>query len=331
MKEKILETIKRYNLIEPNDNILVGVSGGPDSLCLLDLLYELNNEKKLNIKINVAHINHGIRKDASLDESFVQKFCKDRKIPFFVKQENIKEIAEQEKIGLEEAGRKVRYKFFEELVIKENINKVAIAHTQNDSAETVLMHLLRGTGTTGLKGIEPIRSIYIKPLIECNRQEIEQYCKNRQLQPRIDITNSDNTYTRNRIRNELIPYLEKEFNPNIINTLTRLSKIVQQENEYWENVITEIFSEILLNQQKNRIELDLKKFNKQNYVIKSKIVLYTITILFGNTCGIEKKNIEDILNLCKRNIGNKYLIPKKEIKISICNKKIIFEVNQEIP
>lgn len=328
MEDKVLETIQRYKLIDSNDNILVGVSGGPDSLCLLDLLYELNNEKRLNIKINVAHINHGIREDSGLDESFVKKFCNDRKIPFFVKQVNIKEIARKLKIGLEEAGRKVRYNFFEELVEKENINKVAIAHNQNDSAETVLMHLLRGTGTTGLKGIEPIRGIYIKPLIDCSRRQIEQYCKNRGLQPRIDSTNSDNTYTRNRIRNELIPYLEKEFNPNIISTLTRLSKIVQQENEYWDYIIEEIYSELLLNQQKNKIELDLKSFNQQNCVIKNKIVLYTINILFGNTCGIEKKNIEDILKLCERNIGNKYLIPKKEIKISICNKKIIFEVNQ---
>ena len=204
MKPKVIQTIKKYNLINSGDKIVLGVSGGPDSIAMLDILNQLKDE--MNFEIYVVHINHNIRgKDADEDEEYVKKFCEKYNIKFFAKKIDVPAIAKNKKIGTEEAGRKVRYEYFEEILKETKSNKIAIAHNKNDKVETIIMHLLRGSGIPGLKGIEPIRgNKFIKPLIECDRQEIEKYCRENNLQPRIDKTNFENEYTRNKIRNIVI-------------------------------------------------------------------------------------------------------------------------------
>lgn len=186
------------------------------------------------------------------------------------------------------------------------------------------MNTLRGSGISGLKGIEPKRGKYIRPIIECERQEIEQYCEENKLNPRIDRTNFENIYTRNKIRNIVIPYIKKGFNPNIINTLERLSQLVCEEEEYIEIQVKKAYKDILEKEENEEIILNLKRFNSQEKVIKSRLVLYTITRLLGTSKGIEKIHIEDIIKLCENNIGNKFLIPNKKIKILIKNHKIYF-------
>lgn len=299
---------------------------------MLDILNEIRKEKQINFNIYVAHINHQIREEADDDERYVQEYCKKNNIQFFSKKIDIISEAKKEKTGTEETGRIARYKFFEEILIKTNSNKIATAHTANDNAETVLMNIIRGSGTSGLKGIVPVREEkFIRPLIETTREEIEKYCEENKLNPKYDKTNKENIYTRNKIRNLLIPYIQKEFNPNIINTLNRLSEISNEENKYFEKIVTNTYNEILIkeniNSNQSNIELDLKKFNLLENVIKSRIILYTINKLLGNNQGIEKTNIKDIIKLCKNNIGNKFLIPNKKIKILVKNKKIFFISN----
>ena len=246
-------------------------------------------------------------------------------------------MAKEQKKGTEEMGRIVRYDFFEYVANEVSANKIAIAHTENDNAETILMNLMRGASLEGLKGIEPIRGKYIRPLIECNREEIEKYCEINKLDPKFDKTNNDNTYTRNKIRNLLIPYIKKEFNPNIIETLNRLAVLARQDATYFNKIVKESYADILLYENINNndinnlnensekhIILDLKKFNKLEYVIKSRVLLYSINKLLGTTKGIEKINIEDMIKLCEKNIGNKYLIPNKNVKIYVKKGKIFF-------
>ena len=230
LEEKVRKTIREYNLIEKNDSIVVGVSGGPDSMTLLSILLKLKEE--FNLKIYVAHVNHMLRENAIKDEEYVKEFCKKNNIEMFIKKANISEIAKKEKIGLEEAGRNARYNFFEEILKNTESNKIAIAHNINDKVETIIMNTLRGSGVSGLKGIEPKRKKYIRPLIEIERHEIEKYCIENEINPRHDESNDDNTYTRNKIRNIIIPYIRNEFNPNIIKTLNRLSEIIKEEDEY---------------------------------------------------------------------------------------------------
>ena len=326
MKNKILETIKKYNMIENGEKVVLAVSGGPDSICMLDILKDIKNDEKIdmNFEIVVAHVNHMIRKEAEEDEKYVKKYCEENQIEFYSKSIDVQKMANNNKIGLEEAGRKARYDFFDEISEKTNAQKIAIAHNKNDKVETVLMHILRGSGINGLKGIEPKRGRYIRPLIECERNEIEEYCNEKNLQPRIDKTNFENEYTRNKVRNLLIPYIQKEFNPNLIQTIDRLSNLVAEEEDYMDKQVKKTYEEILISENQKEVQLDLKRFNLQEKVIKSRVILYTITRLFGNSKGLEKIHIEDIIKLCSNNIGNKYLTPNKKIKILIKNHKIYF-------
>ena len=333
MKSEILQTIKKYNLIENGDSIVVGVSGGPDSICLLHVLNDLKNE--LNFKIYVAHINHMIRKEADEETEYVKKFCKNIGVECFAKKIDVIEIAKELKMGTEEAGRKIRYDFFEEVLKYTNSNKIATAHNNNDKVETIIMNILRGSGIVGLKGLDPIReNKFIKPLIEVSREEIEAYCEENKLEPRIDKLNNENIYTRNKVRNSVIPYIKKEFNPNILKTINRLSEVATEENEYLDKITIQTFDEINIgkisesdlekNKEEKTISLDLRKFNNLELVIKRRLILYTINELLYSTEGIEKVNIDDIIKMCSKNIGNKYLMPTKKIKILVKKGKIFF-------
>ena len=325
MKQKVIETIRKYNLIEDGDKIVLGVSGGPDSISMLNILKEIKEEQIIKFEIYVAHINHMIREEAIDDEKFVEDYCNRNNIKCYIKRIDIIKIANDMKIGTEEAGRNARYNFFEEILKETNSNKIAIAHNKNDKIETIIMHLLRGSGLSGLKGIEPIRdNKFIRPLIECERMEIEKYCEENKLNPRIDKTNFENEYTRNKIRNIVIPYIKQEFNPNIIQTLSRLSEVVTEDVEYVDKQTQKIYQQILIEKTDKRISLNLRKFNDQEKIIKSQLILLATKQLMGSTQGIEKIHIEDIIKLCNNNIGNKYLTPNKKIKILIKDKRINF-------
>ena len=323
LKEQVINTIKKYNLIENGDKIVIGVSGGPDSICLLHILNEIKND--FDFEICVAHINHMIRKEADEETEYVKEFCKKLGIECYIKRIDVIKIANNLKRGTEETGRKIRYEFFDEVLEKTKSNKIATAHNNNDKAETIVMNILRGSGTSGLKGIEPIRDKkYIRPLIETSREEIEEYCKKNNLEPRIDKSNNENIYTRNKIRNIVIPYIKKEFNPNFLKTINRLSEVANEENEYLNKITQQIFKDICVETHENQITLDLKKFNNLELVLKRRIILYTINELLLSTTGIEKVNIDDIIKLCNNNIGNKYLQPIKNLKILVKKGKIFF-------
>ncbi len=337
LEEKVINTIKKYNLIEDGDKIVLGVSGGPDSITMLNILNEIKNKNLIKFNICVAHINHGIRDNAIIDEKFVLDFCEKKNIEAFVLRINLKEEAKKNKKGLEEMGRIKRYEFFDEICTKTNSNKVAIAHNSNDNVETIIMNIIRGSGLSGLKGIEAKSGKYIRPLIEIKREEIEEYCEKENLNPRHDETNDENVYTRNKIRNIAIPYIKKELNPNIIETITRLSEIAKDDINYLDIQTKIAYNNMYLEEnfetqnvykveKKAKIILDLKKFNKEPKAIQKRVILYSINELFGNTKGIERIHIEDIIKLCNNNIGNKYLTPNKKTKIVIKNKKIYIEV-----
>ena len=346
LEQNFLDTIKENNLISKGDVIVVGVSGGPDSITLLTCLNKFKDY--FEIKIICAHINHLIRKDSTEDEQYVENVCEKMGIKCYVKRADVEKIAKEQKKGSEEVGRKIRYDFFNEVAQKENANKIAIAHNMKDNAETMLLNIIRGSGLTGLEGIQAEEyGKYIRPLINCTREEIEEYCEKNNLQPRIDSTNKENIYRRNIIRNKLLPQLQ-ELNPNIVESLSNLSKIVKVQNMHIKNEVENIYNKIAteeLNtnnlQNKNdssmpkaknkvsnvtlgKIELHLLEFQKLDLGLQQNLILYTINKLFGNTKNIEKVNIDDIIIICRRNVGNKYICPNKNLKILIKNKKIIF-------
>ena len=325
MEQKVLDTIKKYNLIEDRDRVVVGVSGGPDSISLLNILNNFQKNKTLNFEIIAAHVNHQIREEANDDEEYVREYCEKNKIKFYAKRIDVIKYANNNKIGLEEAGRILRYEFFDEVLQKENANKIAIAHNKNDKAETIIMNILRGSGISGLKGIEPIRNNkYIRPIIECERSEIEKYAKENKLNPRIDKTNFENDCTRNKIRNIVLPYIREQFNPNIVETMNRLSNLANETDEYIQKQVLETFKEIKIEEKTKNIVLDLKKFNSKDILIRKRLLIYTISKVLGNSQNIEMVNIEDVIKMCEKNIGNKYLMPNKNIKILVNKGKIFF-------
>lgn len=334
LEEKVGKTIQKYELIENGNTIVIGVSGGPDSMALLSVFQKLKEKKQWEYKLVVAHVNHGLRKEAEEETKYVETYCKEHNILCFIKKEKVKELAKAQKIGTEEAGRNLRYSFFEEVAKEVKADKIATAHNANDNAETMLMNILRGTGTSGLKGIEMKReNRYIRPLLECTRNEIEEYCLQEQLNPKEDKSNKENIYTRNKIRNELIPYLEKEFNPNIISSLNRLATLAKEENDFLEQQVNYQYEkvkeeEFLGNKEfegKNTIILDLKKFNAQELVIKNRLVRYTINRLTTSCQNLERIHITDIVKLCENNIGNKFLMPNKKIRVTVKKGKIFFQ------
>ncbi len=346
MEDKVLQTIKKYNLINKNDKIVVGVSGGPDSVSLLHILSNLKS--KLDFEIVVAHLNHMIREEADEETEYVRDFCEKLRVECYIKRVNILEKSSVEKTGTEETGRKARYDFFEEVLVKTSANKIATAHNANDNAETVLMNIIRGAGTSGLKGIEPMRDgKFIRPLIECERSQIEEYCDMHHLNPKIDKSNFENVYTRNKVRNLLIPQIKSEFNSNIIESLNKLSMLARQENEFIHNYVDEILNRVLIEKEVGKLEdtnqvrdnknditqkvngsgqlvLNLKKFNEQDEFVKGRIILAAIKKVLGHTQGIEKIHVDDIVRMCSKNIGNKYLTPNKYIKVMVKSGKIYF-------
>ena len=263
MEKKVLNTIKKYNLIEDGDRLVLGVSGGPDSISMLNIINKIKVEGIIRFDFVVAHINHGLRENAKIDEKFVQDFCKKINVKCFVLNANIKEVAKKEKKGLEETGRKIRYEFFNKILIETESNKIAIAHNANDNVETIIMNIIRGSGLSGLKGIEPINNIYIRPLIEIKREEIEEYCEKQKLNPRHDESNDENNYTRNKIRNIAIPYIKSELNPNIIDTITRLSLIVKDDIYYLDNQTEIAYNNICIEEIIDDNSINKIDYNKE--------------------------------------------------------------------
>ncbi len=212
MIAKVSDYVQKYRMIEENDTIAAGVSGGADSVCLLFVLLQL--KKTIPFRLAVVHVNHGIREDAGKDADYVKMLCEENHLPFYLTEINIKNYAGEYGLSEEEAGRKIRYQAFREALNRENVGekgKIAVAHNSNDRAETMLFHFFRGTGLTGASGIKPVSGNIIRPLLCLERQEIEAWLETRGINYQTDSTNHQDIYTRNRIRHHILPYAEEKI------------------------------------------------------------------------------------------------------------------------
>lgn len=321
MIEKVLRTIEKYNMIEKDDKIVMGISGGPDSLCMLDVLFNLKG--KFNLKLYVVHVNHMIRgEDAKKDAAFVEKLCKDLDLPFFLFEENVPYLAKKMGLSEEQAGRYVRYKAFEETLKKVGGNKIAVAHNKNDVAETVLLNILRGTGLRGLIGIKPVNGNIIRPLIEIERREIEKYLKDKNLHPRIDHTNYEDLYTRNKIRLKVIPYIEEVFKIDLVENLSRMAAILLEEDDYLEAKCEEVFNQICeINGEEIKVDVDALK--SQHTAIKRRLVKRMYLYVKGETDGLEYGHVEDVLNLLDKPTSSKIDLPFEIEALKMYNNLVI--------
>ncbi|MGN1456724.1 MAG: tRNA lysidine(34) synthetase TilS [Acutalibacteraceae bacterium] len=229
MKNKAYSAVKKYNMLQKNDTVVVGLSGGADSTALLHFLLSIKEE--YNLRIIACHINHMLRgAEADSDENFVRKICNDNSVELRVLRVDVHKEAQKRKIGTEECGRQIRYDFFEKTAAEFNA-KIATAHTASDNAETVIFNMTRGCGIKGLCGIPPVRDNIIRPLIETTRSEIEEYCRTNGYDFVTDSTNLERDYTRNKIRLDVIPVL-KNINPSLEITLARMSSQMRQNEKF---------------------------------------------------------------------------------------------------
>jgi tRNA(Ile)-lysidine synthase len=284
---KVLDTIKEYRLLYKNERVLVGVSGGPDSVALLYLLNGLKLDFKL--KLHVAHFDHMLRKDSAKDAFFVKKLSEKLQIPFTSAKVRVKKLAQ--KGSLEEIARGARLAFLFQTAKKIKADKIALGHNIDDQAETVLMRILRGTGLYGLAGISPIRKIsgftVIRPLIAVSRKEIEAFLRKNKIKTRLDSTNLKNLYLRNRIRNRLLPLLEKEYNRNIKAVLANMGEIAAVDYDY-------LAYQAARASQNLGKGLNLKRFLRLHPAIQRLILRLNIAKLSGSTRRIGFQHIKEI-------------------------------------
>lgn len=247
--QRALETIKRWNMINHNEHILIGVSGGPDSVALLYILKHLQQD--WNLSLSAVHLHHGIRgQDADLDLEYVVNLTRSLDIPLYYEYQDVKEIAREYGLSLEEAGRKARYALYLSVANEVGADRVALGHHRDDVAETVLMNLLRGTGISGMAGIPPVREheglLIVRPLLDVPKGQLVDFCFHRGVLPREDTTNQDKRFYRNRVRHELLPYLEENYQENVREHLVRLAMIMRDEEEFLERYTEKIYRESLV-------------------------------------------------------------------------------------
>ncbi len=296
MIDKMLGIIQAYGMLLPGECVLVGFSGGADSTALLHALNALKDV--LKIKVCAAHINHGLRGQMSdQDALHAKSCCESWSIPFFLKQMDVLTLSSALGISVEEAGRRVRYDFFKEAATSTGCHKVATAHHMGDQAETILHHLIRGTGLKGLSGIHPVREgTIIRPLLRVTRKEIESYLTSHDIPYRTDHTNRDNTYTRNRLRNTLIPKIEQDYNPAFMEALVRTGEAAREDDEFITNFAMDCYQKIGQASEED-IGFALNAFNACHPSIKKRLLLLSFKALGSGLTDIGTRHLEDILSL----------------------------------
>jgi tRNA(Ile)-lysidine synthase len=323
---EVEKNILQNALILNCDKIVVAVSGGPDSMCLLDILDKLNSkfEKEYDIKYSlvVAHVNHMIREESEYEKIYVENICKSKDIPFYYLKKDVKTLSKELKMSEEACGRRVRYDFFEEVRNKENANKIAVAHNEDDNVETIILNIIRGSGLKGLTGMNYQVNNLIRPLLSIEKKDILEYNNIIKLNPCFDKTNNETVYLRNKIRNKLIPELKDEYNSNINKNIIRMKKILEEEEDFLEKYTEGVVNSSINFKNQESIEFDFSKILLEHNAIKTRAIRKIIELLISNLDGIENVHIMDILELFKNNIrGKKYIIGNK-FRIEIVSKNV---------
>ena len=312
MKDIVRNYINENKLIAHNQHIIIGVSGGADSICLFHILKSL--QKEYNLKLTVAHINHGVRKEAKEDAKFVQSLCEEWGVHYKEHNCNIAQLSKQQKLSEEVVGRNERYGFFEEIRREYGGDKIAVAHTMNDQAETMLMRLIRGSGITGLGGIMAKRDIIIRPLLIISREDVESYCQDNGLEFKEDATNKMNIYTRNKLRLQVLPILKREFNPKVIESVSQAATQLQDTEDYLE-MQTKVAYESVVTQYKNGYSVHIDSLLSFHKVIQSRVIRMAIENHKGSLKDISYQNINDVLGLAYRQSGRSIDIGEKLLAI----------------
>lgn len=298
MLHQFLDTIEGNRLVEPGDRILVGISGGADSVCLLDLFRVV--AKKWRLELFGVHINHQLRENAARDERFVKELLELWGIPLTLVRVNVTGYARRYKLGVEDAARQLRYKNYYRVAKKLRCNRVALGHNADDNLETIILNLVRGAGLRGLSGIPIRRDIFIRPLLKIGRDAIRDYLRAREINWVEDETNEDVRFRRNLIRQEVVPVL-KQLNPALVDTVARSAAIISAEDSFLDFLATRVLEKIAHSEQR-QVLIDIKEFNSYNNVLKRRMIKVLVS-------QIDADATERLIFLMERGKGGKYLLP----------------------
>jgi len=314
LEQRVLGFIREHRLVLSQSCLLVAVSGGPDSVCLLHILANLKEE--LGIELHVAHLNHQLRgAESEADAQYVANLVHRLSVPATIEKREVKAYQAQKHLSLEEAAREVRYTFLAQVAESVGATQVAVGHTRDDNVETILMHLVRGTGTRGLQGLKPYTEwqpdtkslIIIRPLLGVSREETASYCQTHKLMPRIDSSNLSLSPLRNRIRLKLLPLL-KGYNPQVTKAILRTAHIAGDDFAFLEKEGIRLWDEIV-QRQENMITLDKEGFLRLPSALKRHLLRMAIEKLLGNLKDIETRHIEEIINVLSKPAGKKLSLP----------------------
>lgn len=294
----IRKNITDNNLLNKNDNVMIGLSGGPDSVFLFHILRKLKDD--LRFMLYATHINHMYRGiDADNDENFVKELCAEYNVELFILRKNAKEYAKETKLTEEEAGRKLRYEYFNKKLDELGGGKIAVAHNMDDQSETVIQRIIRGTGIDGLKAMSFSTNNIIRPILNISREEIENHLEKNNYNFCIDKTNLLPIYGRNKVRLELIPYIEKNFNSNIKETLFRMTQIFQKESLLIEKYTDILYDKVVVKISDNKVILRCNLLNEFEDGEIARVLRKAIEKLKGNTINIESKHVDYVIGIIK--------------------------------
>lgn len=307
MLRKIKKYIDKWDMLEAGDRVITGVSGGADSVCLLLVLVKLR--EIIPFELVVVHVNHGLRGEAADgDEAYVKALCEKYQIPCVVYLENVELIAKKRKQSLEEAGREVRREAFRKTLEKYNGTKIALAHHQNDNAETFLMNLSRGSGLAGLRGILPVNGNVIRPLLSVGRKDIEQYLEEQGILYCTDETNKSDEYTRNRVRNHVIPYLEGHVNAKVVSHMNEAMEKLGEVQAYLEEQAEHAWRDCVRMCGTGYL-VEGEAFGALPSVIKPLVLKRTLKELTGKEKDITTAHLQDIQELFEKQAGRRIDLP----------------------
>jgi tRNA(Ile)-lysidine synthase len=308
MMTKIRQVIEKNKLFTAGENVLAACSGGPDSLALVHALSLLREES--GISLTVAHVNHMLRgAESDADARFVAEFCCGLGLPFYQANVDVPGYVDERGGSTEDAARILRYEYLRQVARQLGGAKIAVGHHLNDQAETLLFHLFRGAGSAGLAGMRPVRGDLVRPLITVNRQEIDRYCREHDLTPRQDSTNFDSAYSRNYLRNELIPLIERRFNARLAETLARTAELAGDEHDYIETQAGKLWPTVV-QETADSLIIDCERINLLHAAMRREIFRAAIAKKQGDLKGITFLHVERLIELSiSGNVGSVIELP----------------------
>jgi len=311
LEQRVLGFIREHQLAS-DGALVVAVSGGADSVCLLHILVQL--QKELKIKLHIAHLNHQLRgADSDADAEYVADLAHKLKIPSTIEKRDVKGYQKEQRLSLEEAAREVRYRFLAEVAETIGAGRVAVGHTKDDHIETILMHLVRGSGTRGMRGLQSATLwqsgslTIIRPLLEISHEETEDYCRQHNLTPRLDASNLSLSPLRNRVRQQLMPLLES-YNPAVTEALLRTGRIADDDITFLDEQVARLWDEVIRQEGKSLI-LDKAAFAPLAPALKRYLLRAAVEKLLGSAKDVEMRHIEEMMSLANKTAGKRLNLP----------------------